>query len=63
MDLCAMSVTSCPSSRQGILELEDLELEDWDWDDPEMCFAGGNRKDNELLKLMRKCARRLKKLF
>lgn len=60
MEACAMSVTSCPSSRQGMLELEDLDL-DWDSEDLDMCFAGGSRQDNELIKLGRKVVGRLKK--
>ncbi|NBH72004.1 hypothetical protein D3Z51_08210 [Clostridiaceae bacterium] len=56
-----MNAISCPSGRQGIWELEGLELDDWDWDAPDMCLAGGNRQDNELLKLGRKTVRTLKK--
>ncbi len=59
--MCVLNAISCPSGRQGMWELEDLELEDGDWDAPDMCLAGGNRIDNELLKLGQKAVRRLKK--
>lgn len=63
MEACVLNATSCPSGRQGIWGLEDLDLEDGDWETPDMCFAGGNGQNNELVKLWWKLVRRLNKLF
>ena len=56
--MCVMNVIPSLRGRQGMLDLEDLELED-----PDICFAGGNRHDNELLKLTRKFLHFLRKIF
>ena len=55
--MCVMSATSFPSGRQGMWDM-DLDLEDLD-----LCFAGGSRHDNELLKLCRKLFGFLREIF
>lgn len=56
--MCVMNVIPSLRDRQGMLELEDLELED-----PDICFAGGNRQDNELMKMGRRAISSLKKFL
>ncbi len=40
--MCVLNAISCPSGRQGMWELEDLELEDGDW---ARQYKGGGGKD------------------
>ena len=51
--MCVMNVTPSLRGRQGMLEQEDMDI----------CFAGGNRQENELMKVGRKMIGALKRLL
>ncbi len=62
--MCAMSAASSLRDRQSVWDFELEDLENWaDLKGPDICFAGGNRHDNELLKLTRKFLHFLRKIF
>ena len=64
MEVCAMSAASSLRDRQSVWDFELEDLENWAaLKGPDICFAGGNRQDNELMKLGRRAISSLKKFL